>query len=82
MFERMEISESIYEGVVEPYYKKPTREDANRAGHSRNRRGESASLWNRPEKGESYGKCRTLHVDSPTGKSKTCLIHGPGNSSE
>ena len=25
MFERMEIAESIYEGVVEPFYKKPTR---------------------------------------------------------
>ena len=35
MLERMKISESIHEGVVEPSYKKPTREDANRDGHSR-----------------------------------------------
>ena len=35
MFERTEIAESIYEGVVEPSYKKPTWEDSNRAGHSR-----------------------------------------------
>ena len=68
MFERMEIAESIYEGVVEISYKKPT--------------GESALQWNFYEKGESAGKRRKRHVDIPTGKSKTCLIHGPGNSSE
>ena len=43
MFECMEIDESIYEGVVGPSYKKPNRADANRAGHSRHKRGESAS---------------------------------------
>ena len=31
MFECMEIAESIYEGVVEPSYKKPTLSDANRS---------------------------------------------------
>ena len=35
MFERMEISESIYEGVVEPLYKNPTRADANCADNSK-----------------------------------------------
>ena len=35
MFERMEISESIYKGVVEPSYKKPTHADADPDGHSR-----------------------------------------------
>ena len=75
MFERMEIAESIYEGVVEPSYKKPTWADANRAGHSRHKRGEVASSWTCPEKGKSAGKCRKQHVDSRTGKSKTCLIH-------
>ena len=39
MLERMETAESIYEGVVEPSYKKPTRAYANHAGHSRNKRG-------------------------------------------
>ena len=39
MFERMEIAVSIYEGVVEPSYKKYTRVDANCAGHSRYKRG-------------------------------------------
>ena len=43
MFERMEIAESIYEVVVEPSYKKPTRADANRSGHSSKKRVETAS---------------------------------------
>ena len=37
MFEIMEITESVYKGVVEPSYKKPTMVDANCAGHSRNK---------------------------------------------
>ena len=37
MFERIDISESIYEGGVEPSYKKLFREDANLSGHSRQR---------------------------------------------
>ena len=51
MFERMEIAKSIYEGVIEPYYKKHTREDANRDGHSRKKIGEAALSWNIPKKG-------------------------------
>ena len=82
MFERIKISESIYEGLVEPSYKKSTLADANHAGHRSQKRGEAASLCNISEKGESAGKCIKRHVDSPTGKSKTCLIHGPGHSSE
>ena len=56
MFDRMEISESIYEDVVEPSYKKPTRADADRSGPSRNKRGESASSKNHPKTVESSGK--------------------------
>ena len=82
MFEHMEISESIYEGVVEPYYKRNTRTDANRAGNSRQKRREAASSRTRPGKGESAGKHRKGYVNSLTGKSKTCLVHGPGHSSE
>ena len=82
MFERMEISESIYEGIVEPSYKKTTSADANRVGHSRENIGEDASLWTCPKNGGSANKCRKRYVESPTGKSKTYLIHGPGNSSE
>ena len=39
MFERMEVAESVYGVVVEPSYKKNTREDANLAGHSSKIRG-------------------------------------------
>ena len=39
MFERMDISESIYKGVVEPSYKKNAREDSNRVGNSRKSKG-------------------------------------------
>ena len=42
MFERIEKVRSIYEGVLEPYYKKATREDANHASHSSKKRGRSA----------------------------------------
>ena len=35
IFERMDIAESICEGVVVPFYNKYTSVDANRAGHSR-----------------------------------------------
>ena len=50
MLERMKIAESIHEGVVEPSYKKPTREDANRDGHSRKKIGESALSWTPPRR--------------------------------
>ena len=43
MFERMEIAEFIYEVVVDPSYKKTTREYANRAGRIRLKIGEAAS---------------------------------------
>ena len=39
MFERMEIAENIYEGVVEHSYKKPNREYENRAGITRKTKG-------------------------------------------
>ena len=43
MFERTEITESIYKGVVEPFYKKTTGAYYNCAGYNRKMRGESAS---------------------------------------
>ena len=42
MFEWMDISESIYKGVLETSYKKITGADANRDGNSRIKRGEAA----------------------------------------
>ena len=77
MFERMDISESIYKGVVEPSYKKTTWADTNHGIHSRKKRGESASSWNLPDMSESAGNLRKRHVDIPSGKLKTCLIHVP-----
>ena len=82
MFESMDISESIYEGVVEPSDKKPTWADANCDDNSSQKRGESALLWTHPNKGERYGKRRKRHGDIPTRKLINCLIHGPGHSSE
>ena len=38
IFERMEIAEYIYEGLVEPSYKNTTHSDAYHAGHGRNRK--------------------------------------------
>ena len=51
MFEHMEISESIYECVVEPSYKKTNRADDNSVGHIRQNIGEAVSSWTRLEKG-------------------------------
>ena len=34
MFECIEIAESIYEGIVDPSYKRPTRLDSNFSGHT------------------------------------------------
>ena len=81
MCERMDIAESIYEGVVEPSYKLSTGSDATHAGHSRKKRGEVASSHTYSKMSERVGKRRKRYVDYLTGKSKTCLIHGPSHSS-
>ena len=73
---------SLYEGVVEPSFEKPSQADANHAGHSNQNIGEAALSCTLHKKGDIAGKRRKLHVDSLTGKSKTYLIHGPGHSSE
>ena len=83
MFERMEIPNYICGGVVEPSYKKPTREDANRAGYSRKTRGESASLNTYSNMSESAIKCIKRYVENLKDRSKLiCFVHGPGNSWE
>ena len=38
--------------------------------------------WTLLKKGDSSGKRRKRYVDNTTVKSKICLIHGPGHSSE
>ena len=61
----MDIYESIYEGLVEPSYKKTTRADSNRAVHSRLKRGDSASSNTYSEMSESSGKRRKRNADHP-----------------
>ena len=80
MFERMDIAESIYEGAVEPSYKKPTWVDSISSGHIRNKSGESASSKYHPTTVERSEKCRKQYVDSSKSKSKTCLIYDPRHS--
>ena len=63
IFERMEIAEYIYEGVLEPSYKKPTREDANSAGHISKMRGEATSSNNYSKMIERSGKHIKRYVD-------------------
>ena len=79
MFERMDISESVYEGAVEPSYKKYTSWDATHAGHSRKNRGKYASSHTYSAMSERSIKRRKIYVDYPASKSKNSLIHGPGN---
>ena len=85
MFECMENSESIYEGVFEKPSKNPTYlAYANRDGHIRENRVEfSLSNYN-PEKGSRAGKHKTINTYNPSGKSmgKHCMFHGYGHSSE
>ena len=75
------MSEYIYEGVVEPSYKKSTGPDSNRAGRIRKNRGETTSSQTHYAMIERSVKRRKRFVDSLSVKSKTCLIHGPGHSS-
>ena len=73
MFEHMDISECIYEGVIEYFYKKTTQEDANRAGKRSNKRGETALYKTCPTMSESAGKRRKRYVDFL--KSKSTALH-------
>ena len=83
MFEFMEKEEFIYNGVVEPSYKKSTRADLNRAGHSSKMRGEFSLSNTYSETSESYVKHRNIYVDHPKYRSKpTFIIHGPRHSSD
>ena len=80
MFKRIYLAKSIYEGVVEPSYKKSTRKYANHAGLSRKMRGESASPTTCYNMSDSADEHRKRYADHTKDKSKlTCLIHGPGN---
>ena len=78
----METAESIYEGVVTPYYKKTTWAESKLTGISRNDRGENASSNNHPAKDESSRKHSKWCVDFLKSASKHCMIHGLGHSSD
>ena len=83
MFECIEISESIYEVVVETSYKKNTRSDTNRDAQSRKIRGEFASSNTYSKTIERSGKHRKRYVYNTRDISKhTFIIHGPGHSSD
>ena len=67
MFERMEIAESIYEGVLEISYKQSTRTYANRFANTRKQIGEAALSNTYSKMSESTIKYRKLYVDYQTG---------------
>ena len=80
IFQRIEISESIYDGVVEPSYEKPNGEYVNHDRISRKMIEESASSNTHSNMGETSVKRRKRYVDPPKDRSKlTCLIRGHGN---
>ena len=79
----MEISESIYEVILEPSYKKTTRSDSKCDGPSRKMRGEAALSTTCSNISESADKCRKSYIDHKKDKSElTCIIHGLGYSSD
>ena len=67
MFERMEIAESIYEGVLEISYKQSTGTYANRFANTRKQIGEAALSNTYSKMSESTIKYRKLYVDYQTG---------------
>ena len=76
MFESMEISENIYEYIVEPSYK-TNRLDGKRAGHRRKMREIYSLSKSFSEMSIRAGKLKKRHVDHPRDRSKlTCLIQG------
>ena len=73
-------AKSTYEGVVTTSYKETTWAEANRTGLSRNKRREYAFSNNHPTKDGSTGKRRKWYLDRSKSASKTCIIHGSGQS--
>ena len=76
MSERIEISEYICEGVVEPSYKKTTRADANHSGLSTKISGKTASSSTYSYMSKSTAKRIKRYVYHRKDISRlTCLIH-------
>ena len=79
MFERMEIVESIYEDVVEPYYKSPTKSDANCAGIRSQTIWEVASSNTNSKVSKSAGMRRKSYAEHYKDILQlSCLIYDPG----
>ena len=82
IFKNMEITKQVYEGVTPS--KTTIRVDTKCASHRRKQKGGEPASPTNPEKG-CAGKRKKKHAghtsNRPTGE-KTCLLHGPGHSSE
>ena len=63
----MEISEYLYESVVEPSYKKSIRADSTHVGHSRENKEVSDLSHTYSAMSESAGKRRRIYSDHPMG---------------
>ena len=81
MFKHMEISDNIYEVIVEPPYKKYTRVEFTHAGHRKTSRVGSDLSINNPDMGYRSGKRKKSYVENPSGAPPlTCLNHSIRNS--
>ena len=81
--ERMEIVKAIYKGGAPS--KNTQRAEANRDSSGRKEKGGASASPSKPDQVHSGKRKRsnTGHPSNePTGANKTCLIHGPGHSSE
>ena len=82
MFERMQISENIYEAVLEPSYKNSTRAGAKCTGRGRQIRGGDTLSKMYSKMGNLTGMRKQKYVDHPRDQSKlTYLIHSLVHSS-
>ena len=83
MFEHMEIAEVIYEGGTPS--KDNQRAEADRVSSVRNKKGGASASPPNPEQG-CASKRKRINAGHPsndsTGAKNTCLLHGPGHSSE
>ena len=84
IFERMDIAESIYEGLSENFLKIADWPDPNRDDIRRKQIGETAFSKENLEKCGRSGKWKTRHADNMSDKpmGKHCMIHSGGHSSK
>ena len=81
IFDQMEISELIYEGVVLPYKNPTERSDANHAGLVRKQIGQIFYSSNNSNNFRLSVNIKSIHSDNPSDKliGKHCMIHGSVN---